>query len=109
MLETKVMVAPNSPSAFAKQSTMPAISPGIASGKVTVRNIQRRSAPSVAAAASSLRAIASIASLIGRTSNGNPMTPQGSAAPGPREEKTKPERTGGKEPVGPRGADGNKK
>ena len=84
------MVAPNSPSALAKHSTMPAISPGIASGKVTVRNIQRRSAPSVAAASSSLRSIASIASLIGRTSNGKPITPQESAAPVQRNENTMP-------------------
>ena len=38
MLETKVMVAPNSPSALAKHSTMPAMMPGSASGSVTVRN-----------------------------------------------------------------------
>src|SRR3981081_957316 len=37
MLDTKVMVAPNSPSALAKHSTMPAITPGSASGKVMGR------------------------------------------------------------------------
>ena len=36
MLETKVMVAPNSPSALAKHSIMPAMMPGSASGNVTV-------------------------------------------------------------------------
>ena len=36
MLETKVMVAPNSPIALAKPSTMPASTPGSASGSVTV-------------------------------------------------------------------------
>ena len=54
MLETKVMVAPNSPSALAKHSTMPAMTPGNASGSVTVRNTQKPLAPSVAAASSSL-------------------------------------------------------
>ena len=38
ILDTKVMVAPNSPSARAKHSTTPAMMPGKASGKVTVRN-----------------------------------------------------------------------
>ena len=45
MLATKVMVAPNSPSALAKQSTTPAMRPGSASGSVTVRNTQMRFAP----------------------------------------------------------------
>ena len=35
MFETKVMVAPNSPIALAKPSTMPASTPGNASGSVT--------------------------------------------------------------------------
>ena len=52
MLDTNVMVAPNSPSAFAKQSTQPAISPGNASGSVTVAKYAERLAPSVAAACS---------------------------------------------------------
>ena len=38
MLDTKVIVAPNSPIALAKPSTMPASTPGSASGKVTVAN-----------------------------------------------------------------------
>src|ERR1043166_7121310 len=44
MLDTNVMVAPNSPSALAKASTMPAMMPGKASGKVTVRNASERGA-----------------------------------------------------------------
>ena len=44
------MVAPNSPSALAKHSTMPAMMPGSASGSVTVANTQAGVAPSVAAA-----------------------------------------------------------
>ena len=59
------MVAPNSPSARAKHSTMPAMMPGSASGSVTVRNTQAALAPSVAAASSSRRSIASIDSRIG--------------------------------------------
>ena len=102
MLETKVMVAPNSPSALAKQSTMPAMTPGIASGNVTVRNTQKRSAPSVAAASSSLRSMASIASRIGRTSSGNPITPQESAAPVQRNENTMPKWSARNAPIGPR-------
>ena len=47
------MVAPNSPSALAKASTMPAMMPGSASGNVTVTNDQKRLAPSVDAASSS--------------------------------------------------------
>ena len=54
MLETKVMVAPNSPIALAKPSTMPASTPGIAKGKVTVKNTRQGAAPSVSAACSSL-------------------------------------------------------
>ena len=64
--------------------------PGKASGSVTVRNTQGRLAPSVAAASSSLRSIASSASRIGRTINGKPMMPHASAAPVQRNEKTMP-------------------
>src|SRR6516162_2025269 len=87
MLETKVMVAPNSPSARAKHMTAPAMMPGSASGSVTVKNTQKRLAPSVAAASSSRRSMASSASLIGRTMSGKPMTPQASAAPAERNEQ----------------------
>jgi len=90
MLATNVMVAPNSPSALAKQSTMPAMRPGSASGSVTVANTQMRLAPSVAAASSSFRSMASIASRMGRTIRGNPMTPEASAAPVQRNENTMP-------------------
>ena len=95
------MVAPNSPSALAKHSTMPAIRPGSASGSVTVANTQKRLAPSVAAASSSLRSIASIASRIGRTSSGKPMTPQASAAPVQRNENTMPKYSARNAPIGP--------
>ena len=45
------MVAPNSPIALAKPSTMPASTPGSANGKVMVANTRQGSAPSVPAAA----------------------------------------------------------
>src|SRR3989442_870435 len=51
MFDTKVMVAPNSPIALAKPSTMPASTPGSASGKVMVKNTRQGAAPSVAAVA----------------------------------------------------------
>ena len=90
MFETNVMVAPNSPSALAKHSTMPAMMPGSASGSVTVANTRKRLAPSVQAASSSLASTASIESRIARTSSGNPITPQASAAPVQRNENTMP-------------------
>ncbi len=43
------MVAPNSPSALAKHSTMPAMMPGSASGSVTVQNTPGRRAERPAA------------------------------------------------------------
>ena len=90
ILDTKVMVAPNSPSARAKHRTAPAMMPGKASGKVMVRNTRTRPAPSVPAASSSRRSIASSASRIGRTMSGKPMMPQDSAAPVQRNENTMP-------------------
>jgi hypothetical protein len=51
-LPAKVMVAPNSPSARAQQSTAPAAMPGATRGRVTRRNVVHRSAPSVAATSS---------------------------------------------------------
>src|ERR1700756_4598184 len=47
MFETKVIVAPNSPIALAKPSTMPASTPGSASGSVTVANTRQGAAPRV--------------------------------------------------------------
>ena len=85
------MVAPNSPSALAKHSTMPAMMPGSASGSVTVRNDQQRGWRRASqAASSSRRSIASNDSRIARTSSGKPITPQASAAPVQRNENTMP-------------------
>ena len=64
--------------------------PGQASGNVTVANTRQGAAPSVLAACSSRRSIASIDSRIGRTKSGNDITPQASAAPVQRKAKTMP-------------------
>src|SRR3546814_10565957 len=74
MLETKWIVAPNSPSACAKDRLIPSMMPGTISGSVTVRNTQAGLAPSVPAASSSRRSTASIERRTARTINGNPMT-----------------------------------
>jgi hypothetical protein len=79
--DTKIAVAPNSPSALAKPSTVPAMMPGRISGRVMVANTRRRVAPSVAAAASSRRSMPSSANRIGLTINGKAMTPAAIAAP----------------------------
>ena len=84
------MVAPNSPSARAKASIAPAMTPGSASGSVTVTKIQNGLAPSVAAASSSRRSIASIDSRIARTISGNAITPQAVTAPVQRNANTMP-------------------
>ena len=102
MLETKVMVAPNSPIALAKPSTMPASTPGSASGSVTVANTRQGAAPSVSAACSSRRSIASIDSRIGRTNSGNDITPQASAAPVQRNANTMPRLSASQAPTRPR-------
>ena len=100
ILETKVMVAPNSPSARAKASMVPAMMPGSASGSVMVAKLQNGLAPSVAAASSSRRSIASIDSRMARTISGNAMTPQEIAAPVQRNENTMPKWSARKAPTG---------
>ena len=106
MLETKVMVAPNSPIALAKPSTMPA---------EYARQRQRQrdgakhlhgAAPSVLAACSSRRSIASIERRIGRTSNGNDITPQASAAPVQRNANTMPRWSASHAPTSAAAAEG---
>lgn len=57
ILETKVMVAPNSPRLRAKASKKPEIRPGMVSGKVMVVNTFQGLAPNVIAACSSLGSI----------------------------------------------------
>ncbi len=70
MFETKVIVAPNSPSERANASNTPTATPGKAKGNVTVRNTRQREAPSVRAAHSSFGGTASSDSLIARTIKG---------------------------------------
>ncbi len=101
MLETKVIVAPNSPSALAKHSSAPAITPGRASGSVTVRMVQAREAPSAPAACSSLSSTPSMARRIARTISGKPITAQASAAPVQRKERTMPNVSWSQAPTGP--------
>lgn len=90
MFDTKVIVAPNSPKALAKHSTAPTRTPGIASGSVTLAKTRAGPAPSVPAACSSRRSMASIDSRTARTINGKPITALASAAPVHRNAKTTP-------------------
>ncbi len=53
ILETKLMVAPNSPRLRANDSIVPVMIPGTIRGKVIVKNTLTGEAPSVAAACSS--------------------------------------------------------
>ena len=92
------MVAPNSPSALAKHSTMPAMMPGSASGSVTVRKTQNRLAPSVAAASSSRRSIASIDSRIGAHQQRKPHHAAGERGAGPAEREHDAEMVGQERP-----------
>src|SRR3954469_3748680 len=80
MLETKVMVAPNSPIALAKPSTMPASTPGSASGSVMVENTAARPPRGLAPAPSSRGSIASTARRIALTISGKPITAEARAA-----------------------------
>ena len=66
------------------------------------RNARTVLAPRVAAASSSLRSIASNEIRIGRTSSGNAMIPQASAAPVQRNDNTMPNVSYRKLPIGPR-------
>jgi hypothetical protein len=102
MLETKVMVAPNSPSALAKASTAPATRPGQASGRVMVRNTFHGGAPRVAAACSRRRSTCSIDRRIARTISGKPITAQASAAPVQRKARRMPHCSSSQAPTTPR-------
>ena len=84
------MVAPNSPSARAKASIIPAMMPGSASGSVTVMKVQTAVCAERCRCILQPRSMASIDSRIARTIRGNAMTPQASAAPVQRNENTMP-------------------
>src|SRR5205085_4611877 len=102
ILETNVIVAPNSPRLRAKDNTMPATIPGAINGNVTSTNTKILLAPSVPAASSSRRSTASRDSRIARTSSGKPITAQASAAPVQRNAKTIPRDSSRNRPTGPR-------
>ena len=95
------MVAPNSPSALAKHSTMPAMMPGSASGSVTVsEQPASRLAPSVAAASSSRRSIASIDSRIGAHQQRKAHDAAGERGAGPAEREHDAEMSASNAPIG---------
>src|SRR3546814_13192327 len=81
MFETKVMVAPNSPTDLANPSTAPAITPGKLRGRVMVAKVLSGDTPRVRAAPSSRASTSSIASRIARTTRGRAMMPAPNAAP----------------------------
>ena len=101
MLETKVMVAPNSPSALAKASAAPAARPGMASGRSTCRKVAQRRAPRLAAISSYSRGIASNDSLIARTNSGKAMTAAASTAPVQRKASSMPSTSPSQAPIAP--------
>ena len=97
------MVAPNSPIALAKHRIAPAITPGRQSGRVMVANTQERIGAQRARPPHSSRvSTASIDRRMARTSSGKPITAQASAAPVQRKEKTMPNCSSRKAPIGPR-------
>jgi len=81
MFDTKVMVAPNSPSERAKPSTSEAQIPGRDKGTVMLVNVFQGPAPNVRAAPSRRRSTASIDSRIARTISGSAITAAAIAAP----------------------------
>src|SRR2546423_12437215 len=116
-LPANVMVAPNSPSARAQHSTVPAASPGATIGRVTRRNTVHRVAPRVAAASSYRRSAAPSAPSTGTTRDGRAAhaparaTPAGGDAggdPAPQPRRPRPPATGRAAPPPPpgRGAGG---
>jgi hypothetical protein len=80
-LEANTMTAPNSPRLAAKATSAPTITPGAASGSVTVRNRSSGPAPSVRAAWSSPGSIASSDRRMARTASGKDITAQARLAP----------------------------
>src|SRR5215510_8033506 len=102
MLETKVMVAPNSPRLRAKASTTPTRIPGVISGSVIVMKASKRRAPSVRAAASSRRSTASSDSRMARTISGKAITAAARAAPFQVKMMVMPKVSYSQPPIGPR-------
>ena len=102
MLDTKVMVAPNSPSERAKANTVPTIMPGKVSGSVMVRNTRQRPAPSVRAACSSRISTPSSARRIARTISGKDITAAARTAPRQLKAKVRPNQSYSHSPIKPR-------
>src|SRR2546429_9923296 len=90
MLETKVIVAPNSPRLRAKDGTIPATIAGAISGRVIGRKTKRAQRTSVPAASSILGWTASSDRRIVRTIGGNAITAKASTARVQRKAKTRP-------------------
>lgn len=74
ILDTNVIVAPNSPRLLAKAKTTPDKMPGIIKGKVIVKKTRHGDAPSVRAASSSLPSINSSDNRTALTRSGNATT-----------------------------------
>ena len=81
MLPATIKVAPKSPSARAKASTMPAASPRQASGSVTEQNTESSFRPSSRATSSSAGSTASNAPRAGSRNSGNAATAEATTAP----------------------------
>ena len=90
MLETKLIVAPNSPKLRAKESIVPVIMPGIVKGSVIVTNTFKGDAPNVEAACSSLGSTLSKLRRTERTIKGSATTIQAITAPFQLKLNTKP-------------------
>ena len=90
MLDTKVIVAPNSPRLLAKARIMPVAMPGAIMGKVIVVKTLVGPALRVRAANSSLWSTFSSDSRIDRTIKGKPITADATAAPSHLKDRVKP-------------------
>ena len=102
ILETNVIVAPNSPSERAKASTVPTIMPGSVNGNVIVKNTRQRPAPRVRAACSSLMSTPSSARRMARTISGKDITAAASTAPRQLNAKLRPNQSYSQLPIKPR-------
>ncbi|MNR16796.1 hypothetical protein D3C85_1334230 [compost metagenome] len=102
MLDTKVMVAPNSPSERANASTVPTIIPGSVRGSVMVKNTRQRPAPKVRAACSSLMSTPSSARRMARTISGNDITAAAITAPRQLKANVRPNQSYKYWPIKPR-------
>ena len=96
-----MIVAPNSPSERAQPSTVPAITPGSASGTVTRRKVVQRVAPSVAAASSNRGSAERSAPSIAITTKGIETKTCASTTPYVVKGKAKPVQSSSGSPITP--------